>query len=242
MGYPPRNGPAPFYVVGADAPPHPQQEPQGYPERDPTPRIPSSSKPAPIQTSSPPPTQYGMQAQSGHRPQSTYANPVELGTTAYESPSGHQPHSAYSASVYSEDPYSATAPSNPQLPPGQQSYAAYVPPQQGQQPAYDQPGPASQQPPPSQQRYNAYIPPQQAQPLQQLQQQPAYEPPAVPAGRVPSPVPMNAGYPVINHDARNTLPSQGQYKPYQRPGSAGRRPSGGASSGAADFYRQSAAY
>jgi signal transducing adaptor molecule len=238
MGYPPRNGPAPFYVVGAEAPPHAQQEPQAYPERDPTPRIPSSSKPAPIQTGSPPPTQYGMQPQTGHRPQSTYANPVELGTTAYESPSGHQPHSAYSSSVYSEDPYSATIPSNQQLPPGQQSYAAYVPPQQAQQSAYEQPGPASQQPPPSQQRYNAYIPPQQPQ----QQQQPTYEPPDVPAGRVPSPVPMNAGYPVINHDARNTLPSQGQYKPYQRPGSAGRRPSGGASSGAADFYRQSAAY
>ena len=178
-----------------------------------------------------------MQPQTGHRPQSTYANPVELGTTAYESPSGHQPHSAYSSSVYSqEDPYSATIPPNHQPAPTQ--YAAYVPPQQGQQPSYEPVAPASQLPPPSQQRYNAYGPPQQ-------HQQPAYDPPAAPVN-VPSPLPMNAGYPVLGQDARHTLPSQSQYKPYQRPGSSEERRSsggaGGAPGGPSDFYKQSAAY
>jgi signal transducing adaptor molecule len=64
---------------------------------------------------------------------------------------------------------------------------------------------------------------------------------------------MNAGYLALNqvHDARQTLPSQGagapqgQYKPYQRPGSADGQNLGVPSAppgGPADFYRQSAAY
>jgi len=201
----------------------PPSEPQGhgqYPQRDPTPRIPSGSKPAPLQTGSPPPKQYPpQQQQSGHRPQSTYSNPQELATSVYDSPvNQHNPNPTYSASVYSqEDPYSA-------------GHAA------------------NQQPPPGQQQYNAYAPPQQHQPP--TQQQPGYEPSAPPSNNIPPPVAMNAGYPVIGnpHDARQTLPSQGgsaqpQYKAYQPPGeshnpSAPSAPTGGP----ADFYRQSTAY
>lgn len=196
---PQRNGPAPFYVVAGQQPT--QAAPaQQYPQRDPTPRIPSNNKPPPLQTSSPPPSQYPLHTsspppnqyappqQTGHRPQSTYSNPQELATTAYDSPVNQQPNSAYSALVYSQD----------------DAYASAMP--------------ANQQPPPSQQHYNAYVPPQQSQ------QQPGYEPPPPPqAGQIPPPVQMNAGYPVIGHDARQTLPSQGppsQYKAYQRPGTS----------------------
>ncbi|RFU35094.1 hypothetical protein B7463_g1222, partial [Scytalidium lignicola] len=137
-GYPPRNGPQPFYVVAGG-----QQPDQSYPQRDPTPRIPSATKPAPIQTSSPPPAQYATMQQTGHRPQSTYSNPQELATSAYDSPVNNQQGAPYSASVYSDDPYSATAPSNE--PPTQQQYTPYSP-KQSQQQALNHP--ASIVPPP----------------------------------------------------------------------------------------------
>ncbi|KAH8791983.1 hypothetical protein BGZ57DRAFT_938687 [Hyaloscypha finlandica] len=226
QGYPPqphRQGAAPFYVVTNQQQPPP--EPQGpsgppaqqpYPQRDPTPRIPSNTKPAPLQTGSPPPNQYPIQPQTGHRPQSTYSNPQELATSVYDSPVAQQNSaSAYSASLYSqEDPYSAGPAATQQAPPPQQQYNAYVPPPQ---PSY----------PPQQPSYEPPAPPAGAVP----------PPVAMNAGY---PV---IGQP---HDARNTLPSQGAnqgYKPYQRPGSADGR--GGPSAppgGPADFYRQSAAY
>lgn len=62
---------------------------------------------------------------------------------------------------------------------------------------------------------------------------------------------MNAGYPVINHDARQSLPSQTgphpqpQYKAYQKPeGSEGYNPGQPSAppGGSQDYYRQSAAY
>ncbi|CZT07571.1 related to protein HSE1 [Rhynchosporium agropyri] len=230
QGYPPqplRSGPAPFYVVAQQQQQQLPQEPQPgqvqhqYPQRDPPARIPSNPMPAPLQTSSPPPNQYPQpHAQSGHRPQSTYSNPQELATSVYDSPVGQQPNSAYSASLYSqEDPYSAGAPSNAQ-------------------------------PLPAQQQYNAYAPPQQQYPPQS---QPSYDAPPPPNASAPPPLTgdMNSGYPNIGQplDARQTLPSQGtpsqsQYKPYQRPGSAeGHMAAPSASPGGpADFYRQSAAY
>ncbi|KAF4630169.1 hypothetical protein G7Y89_g7970 [Cudoniella acicularis] len=225
QGYPPqphRNGPAPFYVVAPQQQQPPSEPPahQQYPQRDPTPRIPSSSKPAPLQTSSPlPPLSTRL---NSHKlviaPRALTSNPQELATSVYDSPVNQQnPNSAYSASVYSPEE---------QFPPT---------------------GLANQQPPPSQQQYNAYVPPPlqtQAPP----QSHPSYDPPA-PPGNAPPPVPSNAGYPVLGqaYDARNTLPSQGagQYKAYQRPGSSEgpnlstpSAPPGGP----ADFYRQSAAY
>lgn len=114
-----------------------------------------------------------------------------------------------------------------------------------QEDPYSAGGPANAQPPPNQQQYNAYAPPQYPP-----QQQPSYEPPAPPTGNAPPPPNMGAGYPAL-HDARQTLPSQGgapqgQYKPYQRPGSSEGQGGLGAPSappgGPADFYRQSAAY
>lgn len=212
------------------------QQPQ-YPTRDPTPRIPSSSKPPPIQTKSSSLAQYGLQQQAIHQPQTTYSNPQELATT---SPTGHGPASTYSASLYSqEDSYSAAVPPNSQLP-SQQQYTAYVPQTQAQHISYEPSAPLDQQPAPPQQaqKYTAYAMPQQ----------PSYEPPTPPTGRMPSPIQLKAGYTaVVPKNARNTLPSQGQYKPYQQSGSTGQ--TGGQAGGGppaapgepADFYR-SAAY
>lgn len=122
---------APFYMAGAEVPPHggappsqqqhQQQPPQAqqYPPRDPGQRAPSAGKqPGPIRGTSPPPAavqyaNYG--APSGApRPQSQYGGPQELSTSVYDSPiAPHNPHSAatYSSSVYSAgDPYAAASP------------------------------------------------------------------------------------------------------------------------------------
>ncbi|TAQ89330.1 hypothetical protein B7494_g2344 [Chlorociboria aeruginascens] len=151
-GYPSqRTGGAPFYVLTPQqqqqAPPDGHGGPH-HPQRDPTPRIPSNSKPAPLQTSPPPTHQYPIQQpQTGHRPQSTYSNPQELATSVYDSPVNQQ-SSNYSGSIYSqEDPYSATT-SNQQLPPSQQ-YSAYPPQHPLQhQPSYEPPQPPNQVPTP----------------------------------------------------------------------------------------------
>jgi signal transducing adaptor molecule len=131
--------------------------------------------------------------------------------------SGHRPSSTYSPQELSGDPNSA-------------AYSASL---------YSQDEAYASAPAPANQQYSAYVPPQQTQ------QQPGYQPPAPPqSGHIPPPVAMNAGYPVV--DARQNLPSQqGQYKPYQRPGtsegpSAPSAPPGNAQP--QDFYRQSTAY
>ncbi|KAG4028358.1 hypothetical protein MFRU_022g00780 [Monilinia fructicola] len=235
--------------------PYPGQQPpqsesqQSYPHRDPTPRIPSGSKPPPLQTNSPPPIQYStQQPQTGHRPQSTYSNPQELATSVYDTPIQQQNPHPYTA--YAEtDPYT-TAPAIAQ--PSQQ-YNAYKPPQQPSQPpqqsslpsqpSYEPPAaPSATQAP---QQYSAYNPPQQ----QSQPSEPSYEPPAVPQStqspqqysaykppQQPSqppqptyepPAPPNqipspvqsSPYPVPD-DARTVLPNQGQYKAYQRPDSS----------------------
>lgn len=252
-GYPPRNGPAPFYVVAGGQPlgpqgqqqqqpqqPYPQrdqqQQQQPYPQRDPTPQIPSNTKPVPLQTTSPPPHQYSSpppqqynmsSSQTGHRPQSTYSNPQELATPAYDSPVNTAPNNGYSGSIYSQDDgYNPTpVPSQPPPVQQQQQYSAYVPPQQQSSYDYDHP---TQQP-----------------------QQPTHAPP---------PAPINSGYPVIAplqprhpQDARTSLPSQGanappqaQYVPYQRPDSAGptpitpSAPPGQVAPSPADYYRNTA--
>ncbi|OWO98250.1 hypothetical protein B2J93_8170 [Marssonina coronariae] len=237
-GYPPqplRTGPAPFYVVAQQQQQHPpeSQQPQGqhpYPQRDPSSHVASNCVAPPLQTSSPPPSQYPQPLpQTGHRPQSTYGNPQELATSVYDSPIGPGPNrnSIYSASPYAEDdPHAAAAPANAQPPPSQPQYSAYAPPQ------------------PQQKAAPQYAPPQQ----------PAYDAPAPPTASAPPPPTggVNAGYPSLGQppDARQTLPSQGapaqtQYKTYQRPGSSDgshlAEPSA-PPAGPADFYRQSAAY
>ncbi|TVY48095.1 Class E vacuolar protein-sorting machinery protein [Lachnellula occidentalis] len=227
QGYPPqphRTGPQPFYVVGQNQQ-HPQQppsssEPQGhqpYPQRDPTPRIPSASKPPPLQTTaSPPPNQYPPhQAQSNQRPQSTYSNnPQELATSVYDSPVNQQ--GPYSASVYSEEePYPTGAIGNQQPPPSQQQYNAYAP------------APLNPQHPPPQPGYHPPAPPAGHIP---------------PAGMNPGYPVIDSRQSLPSQGAP---PPQGQYKAYQPPGSPdGTAPSAPSAppGGPADFYRQSAAY
>ncbi|QSZ35996.1 hypothetical protein DSL72_007120 [Monilinia vaccinii-corymbosi] len=251
-----------------------QQPPQSegqlpYPQRDPTARIASGSKPPPLlQTNSSPPNQYPtQQPQTGHRPQSTYSNPQELATTVYDSPVQQKTPHPYTA--YAEtDAYTAT-PATVQPP---QQYNAYKPPQHSYEPT------AAPQATKSPHQYNAYKPPQQpsqpSQPSQPLYepsatppaskspqiynaykapQQPSqppqstYETPA-PPNQVPSPI-QNPPHQGLN-DSRTSLPTQGQYKAYQRPDSsdsnqglsnAPSAPPGGASN-PADFYRQGATY
>lgn len=182
--------------------------------------------PAPVNPSSPPPTNIEYPTvtvqQSGHRPQSTYGNPQELATSAFNSPVAAQnPHadSYIGSQPYpDEDPYGAG--------PSSQSHAS--------QPS---------QPPATQ--YNAFHPapghapsaPPGAGPSQQ-----SYEPPAVPGPlQIHKPQQAQAGAgPGGPLDARNTLPSQ-SYRPYQRPGSSdGRGSAQGGGGNPADFYRSSA--
>lgn len=244
-GVPPRNGPAPFFMVaeqGQHTPGQPTNIQQQYPPLDAGRRTASGQHgrlPAPTNAASPPPSnpEYPTVTvqQSGHRPSSTYGNPQELATSAFSSPTIQQkPQSDYIGSqpYPDEDPYGA--------------------------------GPASQsqpsQPPPTQ--YNAFHPgpggPAPSAPPGQGggPGQPSYEPPAVPGPlqiHKPQQRPGSAGRPgsASGPDARNTLPSQsaqgGQgYKPYQRPGSSDGRASaqgqgsvGGVGGGQnpADFYR-----
>lgn len=231
---PPRNGPAPFYLVaGQGQPPHasqpgyPQQAQQGrqpgYPQRDPTPRLPSGATATPLRTNNTPPnSQYSpMQAQSGHRPQSTYENPQELAATTYDSATGQASNNQYpdeqqfGASVYREEPHPVD---------GNSSHNAIPhPPQQ-----YNA-TPSSHNIPPPQKQYTAYAPSQH----QQHPSQPSYEPPPPPQSSAPTP-PVSVGgpgYPVLDPRQTNSTQNQGPYKAYQRPTEPG-------TPNPADFYRQ----
>ncbi|KAI3333967.1 hypothetical protein F4824DRAFT_231207 [Ustulina deusta] len=247
--------PAPFYLQGAEVPPQGGPPPgQQYPPRDQPSRIAAGKQPAPQHTSSPPPQQaYQPYTQTPHlagqRPQSTYGNPQELATPAYDSPvATHNNASApdpYSASAYSQDdmyssptaPAPSASPPGPSGPPqgiaaplalashaGQPQYTAYNPnprPLQHQS-SFDAP---SQPPPP----------------------QPTGAAPPIPHGQAPdviTPLPLQPGG--LHYDSRHSLPSQTQphtqqpqqpqYKAYVPP-AAGSEPSA-----PQDYYRQSAAY
>ncbi|KAI3324282.1 hypothetical protein HD806DRAFT_64102 [Xylariaceae sp. AK1471] len=245
----PTPGPAPFYLQGAEVPPQGGQPPaQQYPPRDQPSRIAAGKQPAPPHASSPPAQQaYQPYTQASHlagqRPQSTYGNPQELSTPAYDSPiATHNNASApdpYSASAYSQDDMysSPTAPAPSASPPGppgppqgatplasrptQPQYTAYNPHSPQHQNAYDAP---SQPPPP----------------------QPTSAAPPIPHGQPPdamAPAPLQPGG---HYDSRQSLPSQAhpyaqqpqqpQYKAYVPP-AAGSEPSA-----PPDYYRQSAAY
>ncbi|KAI0514907.1 hypothetical protein F5B22DRAFT_608875 [Xylaria bambusicola] len=244
----PTPGPAPFYLQGAEVPPQGGPPPsQQYPPRDQPSRIAAGKQPVPQHTSSPPPQQaYQPYTPASHlggqRPQSTYGNPQELATPAYDSPvathnsaSGPDP---YSASAYSQDDMysSPTAPApsaspGPSGPPqgvltplalashsGQPQYTAYNPnprPLQHQD-SFDTP---SQPPPP----------------------QPTGAAPPIPHNQVPdgvTPLPLQPGG--QHYDSRQSLPSQQaqqpHYKAYVPPG-VGSEPSA-----PQDYYRQGAAY
>ncbi|KAK9419997.1 putative Class E vacuolar protein-sorting machinery protein HSE1 [Seiridium unicorne] len=263
----PQPGPTPSQSQYPQNGPTPAQ--QQYPPREQPSRLSSAAagkQPAPIHTSSPPPPQsyqaYSQpqpQPQTGPRPQSTYGNPQELATSAYDSPvASHQPGpDPYSASVYStEDPY-ATSPTAPSAPPPS---APAGPPQGVPTPlAFAGGGGPSAPPAPSQPQYTAY------NPLQQQQHQPpSYGAPSVPTN-APPPVPTASAPPVPSpdaevsdvysppplqpsgpaYDARNHLPSQigtpsqHQYKAYAPPTAPG---GNNEPSAPQDFYRQGAAY
>ncbi|KAL8701905.1 MAG: hypothetical protein Q9201_004662 [Fulgogasparrea decipioides] len=210
---PPQNGPLPF-TYGAQQPsqPPPQQTP--YPSKDPRARTPSASQPPP--SSNP----------YDHRPQSTYDNPQELGTSSYTSPTEgrpqgyppqqHQPNTEYSPSIYTAggDEPPAQQQSQPQYPPNQVSYP---PPQH--QPPYPQ-GPL----PPQQQQQQAYG----AGSAPQFQQQQGLPPHKAPQ-QASSPVPQNqTPYPVLNSGPPHGV----GYQPYRETGYAA-----GGEGNPNDFYR-----
>ncbi|KAI0142909.1 hypothetical protein GGR57DRAFT_485237 [Xylariaceae sp. FL1272] len=233
--YPPQGNQPPPQQYPPQGPPQQQQPPQQYPPRDQPSRVAAGKQPAPLHASSPPPQQqtyqpYPQAAQlAGQRPQSTYGNPQELSTPAYDSPvASHNNASAqdpYSASVYSqEDPYSSpTAPASSASPP------TVVP-----TPLMIASHPAQH---PSQPQYNAYHPPNQHQ------YDSGSAPPPMPTGAAPpipgsggmmSPPPLQPGGP--HYNARHSLPSQstpqqGGYKAYVPP------PAGAEPSAPQDFYR-----
>ncbi|KAI9738822.1 MAG: ESCRT-0 subunit protein hse1 [Cirrosporium novae-zelandiae] len=133
---PPRNGPAPFYVVGQQQPPYP---PTSGPQVDPRGRTPSGSRP------SDPYTQH-------QRPKSTYETPQEL--SAYASPIDTRPKSQSPELRHSYLPQAQQAPppqaqkpaqvpeQTPEQAPGQQPLAQAEPPQPSHQPpSVPSPGP-----------------------------------------------------------------------------------------------------
>lgn len=193
---PPQNGPLPFFVAGQSNQPPSQQQPH-YRPNDPRSRNTSGNQ-APL--SSDP---------YHHRPQSTYDNPQELGTSHYASPTDQArpqsyppPHQArpqnddYSPSVYS--------PADGDV--GQQ------PPQQQQQQQYQ---PYTQGPPQSQQ--------------QQPPHQSASQAPSPNLGPTPYPV-LNTGPPAgVGYQAYHAPPSQQQQQQPGQVANAGGDPN--------DFYR-----
>ncbi|RYP75890.1 hypothetical protein DL771_002154 [Monosporascus sp. 5C6A] len=220
-------GPAPFYLQGAEVPPQAGQQPpvqQQFPPGDQPSRLTNAGKqPAPIQTSSPPPQSYHaysqQPSQTGPRPQSTYGNPQELATSAYDSPvagpnqGGGGPSDPYSAPAYSqEDGYGAdqAAPSAP-------------PPAGPAQPHFPTPlAYGTQQPsaPPQQPQYSAYNPNRPAQRREDASS-PSYDepPPPQPTGPAP-PVPQAQA----QAQAQAQGPGLGQGQPPSAPYATGAAP------------------
>ncbi|KAI1480912.1 hypothetical protein F4774DRAFT_376445 [Daldinia eschscholtzii] len=247
--------PAPFYLQGTEVPAQPSQpQPQQYPPRDQPSRIAAGKQPVPLQTSSPPPQSYQAYSQSvqaEQRPQSTYGNPQELATSAYDSPitATHNPSrpDPYSGSVYSqEDPY-ATSPTAP----APSAPSAPAPPAPSG-PAQGVPTPlaiAGHPSAPAQPQYSAYNPNIQRQDSydapSQIPPQPTGSAPPIPQGAQPppsvmTPPPLQPGGPAF--DARQSLPSQVSQGPPQQPQYKAYVPPGNEPSAPQDFYRQNAAY
>ncbi|KAI1811927.1 hypothetical protein GGS20DRAFT_560512 [Poronia punctata] len=253
----PPAGSAPFYLQGAEVPPQGAQAPgQQYPPRDQPSRVAAGKQPVAPHASSPPPPQqaYTPYTQSqqlgGQRPQSTYGNPQELSTPAYDSPVA--PHNNASA----PDPYSASAYSQDDM------YSSPTAPAPSGSPGPSGPPPGAPTPlalasRPAQPQYSAYNP--QSPPLHQNSfdapsqppPQPTVAAPPVPHGQTAddmAPAPLQPGG--SHYDSRHSLPSQAhsqqppqqqqqqqpQYKAYVPP-STGDEPSA-----PQDYYRQNAAY
>ncbi|KAI0477324.1 hypothetical protein GGR56DRAFT_665369 [Xylariaceae sp. FL0804] len=267
----PAPGSAPFYLQGAEVPAQNGPPPgQQYPPRDQPSRIAAGKQPmqpGQMQASSPPPQQYQAFSQpppqQGPRPQSTYGNPQELSTPAYDSPVAAPNHAGppdpYSASVYSqEDYYGAASPeashppaapsAPPPAPPGGQDPQGGVPTALAIAGHHHHPSAPSQ--PAAQPPYNAYSTVQRPAPHQNSYDVPSHAPPQ-PTGSAPpppvvptsvmTPPPLQPGGP--HYDARHSLPSQQQqqYKAYVPPANVAAGP-GNEPSAPQDFYRQSAAY
>ncbi|GAW13975.1 hypothetical protein ANO14919_033670 [Xylariales sp. No.14919] len=248
----PTPAPAPFYLQGTEVPPQGGPPPaQQYPPRDQPSRVAAGKQPAPPTSSPPPPQQvYQPYTQASHlagqRPQSTYGNPQELSTPAYDSPvATHNNASApdpYSASAYSQDDMysSPTAPAPSASPPGLPG-----PPQSVVTPLALAPNPGQPQytaynPRPLQHQSSFDVPPQQPP-------QPTGPAPPIPQGQAPdviTPLPLQPGGSL--YDSRQSLPSQihphsqqpqqPQYKAYVPP-AVGSEPSA-----PHDYYRQGATY
>lgn len=190
----PQNGPLPFFVVGQSNQP-PSQQQSHYPPNDTRSRNASGNQ---VPTSSDP---------YHHRPQSTYDNPQELGTSQYASPTEARPQSY-------------PPPHQPRPEKDDYSPSVYSPAD----------GEVAQQPPQQQQQqYQPYSPgPQQSQ-----QQNPPHQS----APRAPSPNPGPTPYPVLNtgppagvgYQAYHAPPSQKQQQQQGYVANAGGDPN--------DFYR-----
>ncbi|KAE8453467.1 ESCRT-0 subunit protein hse1 [Mollisiaceae sp. DMI_Dod_QoI] len=221
QGYPPqRTGPAPFYVLAQQQ--QAGQEPQGPPG-------PPGQQAYPPRDTTPriPSNQKPAPLQTHSPPPVQYPGP--------QPQTGHRPESTYSnPQELATSIYNSPVSQNRR----ESTYSASL---YSEDDPYSASGAANSQPPVSQQQYSAYAPPQQQYPPQQ---RPTYDAPPPPVGAAPPP-PSGPSYPTVPQDARQTLPSQGQYKPYQRPGSAEGHSVASPSAppgGPADFYRQSTAY
>ncbi|CZR51981.1 related to protein HSE1 [Phialocephala subalpina] len=214
-GYPPQAAP-PQQDTGRYYTPNPQQE-QPYPQQ-PTSPPPQRAGAAPFyvlaqqqQPQGPPQGPPGQQQYPPRDPTPRIPSnqmPAPLQTSSpppnqYPPPqaqTGHRPQSTY-------DNPQELATSIYNSPIGNRRESQYSASLYSQDDPYSASGAATSQPPPAQQSYQAY----NAAPQQQPPPPPGVAPPGPPSGPT---------YPTVPQDARQTLPSQGQYKPYQRPGSA----------------------
>ncbi|MCJ1364443.1 ESCRT-0 subunit protein hse1 [Acarospora aff. strigata] len=195
----PQNGPSPFYVVNQAPPQH----------ADPRSRTPSGTKPPstfdPYSAAAPP---------AQHRPQSTYDNPQELGTSAYDSPVDN-PH-----------PHTHTHGPSQSYPPQLQSQSQSQPPQHSTYPPPDAPG------------SGPYQAQQQQYPLAGQDLPPSYQAPQAPSPNLQNPYPvLNSGPP-----SGGGGPPPGGYQAYQAPRppqtyTAGAGVGAGAGGNPNDFYR-----
>ncbi|KAK7753641.1 ESCRT-0 subunit protein hse1 [Diatrype stigma] len=270
----PTPGPAPFYLQGAEIPAQggapPNQQQQQFPPRDQPSRLAmAGNQPTPLQTTSPPPLSYPAYAQPpplhiNMRPQSTYGNPQELATSAYDSPigapqPGGAPSEPYSASVYSQDDLYAPDQGAPSAPPPAQTSvpAALALGGGGQQPQYTAYNPrTNQQPDAAAAAVPSYdiaaavapvAPPQPTGSAPPIPQgvQPHSSSPSYGIGTSPPP-PLQPSGPA--YDARQSLPSQyipgsgttSQPLQPQQPQYKAYVPPTNEPSAPQDYYRQSA--
>ncbi|KAK2761705.1 ESCRT-0 subunit protein hse1 [Arachnomyces sp. PD_36] len=252
---PQQNGPGGFYNSEQAAPlPYPTttQSP------DPRNRTPSGTRPfQPTQQQQPPPESF--EPPKHHRPQSTYDNPQELGTSVYDSPvdNPRQRHSFHPSMAIQphQQPLQPQQPQQQQKPPG-----AEYPPQSTIYTPEDSPQAQSH---PQLPKFNQLPPQQQApgptQPFQQQQQQhppypssnppsaippqqhappPMHNPPPVPSA---SPPQQQTPYPSLNVGQPPTAPgvaaSYQAYNPTATAAAGGEGDPSNVNSNPAAFYR-----